>query len=110
MPKPIVKHKELKEKFLEYYSEMPIKKYAAYSIGRDEDTILLWEKEDSDFSDSIKQRKANYLLLKAKRLSPTFIVPLLFRELTPRQDITTNGEKLEPLQVIIIEDKSNAKP
>lgn len=86
----------LKEKFLEYYSKMPIKKYAAYSVGRDEDTILIWQKDDSDFSDRIKILKADYLLNKANRLPATFIIPLLFRELTPRHELTgKEGESIK---------------
>ena len=90
----------LKEKFLEYYSKMPIKKYAAYSIARDEDTILLWQKDDSDFSDRIKQLKSEYLLAKSKFLPPTFIIPLLFRELTPRQELTGKDGKDLPTPIL----------
>lgn len=90
---------ELKVKFLEYYSDMPIKKYAAYSVGRNEDTILIWEKEDSDFSDKIKRAKAQYLLAKSKRLQPSFIIPLLFRELTPRQELTGKDGKDLPTPI-----------
>jgi hypothetical protein len=79
---------ELKIQALAYYSKMPVKKYAAYYVGRDEDTFLRWEKEDADFADKVKQLKSEYLLAKSKGLRPEFIVPLLFRELTPRQELT----------------------
>jgi hypothetical protein len=80
----------LKEQFLEYYSQMPIKKYAGFSIGRSEDTIKRWEDEDADFADRINKAKADYLLKKSRNLAPSFIIPLLFRDLTPRveQEIT----------------------
>lgn len=55
----------LKEKFLEYYRELPIQKLAADSIGRHEDTIVLWKKKDSDFSDQIDMARADW----AKRTS-----------------------------------------
>lgn len=103
----------LKEKFLSYYAKMPIKRYGAYYVGRDEDTILLWEKNDSEFSERIKELKAEYLLQKAKTLRSEFIIPLLFRELTPRQEITgKDGKDLQPVLVKFIEkdDKGNIDP
>ena len=33
----------LKEKFLEYYKDLPVQKLAAGYVGRDEDTIILWK-------------------------------------------------------------------
>lgn len=80
----------LKEQFLVYYRDMPIKKYAGFSIGKSEDTIKRWEDEDADFADRINKAKAEYLLQKSRKLPPTFIIPLLFRDLTPRveQEIT----------------------
>ena len=79
---------------------MPIKKYAAYSIGRDEDTILLWQKDDSDFSDRIKKLKSAYLLAKSRQLPATFIIPLLFRELTPRHELTGKDGKDLPAPIL----------
>lgn len=85
----------LKEKYLEYYAVMPIKRYAAYSIGRDEDTTLRWEGEDEEFADRIKQLKAEYLRARAKDLKPEFIIPILFRDLTPRTELTgADGKSL----------------
>lgn len=55
----------LKEKFLEYYRELPVQKLAGESIGKNEDTILLWKKQDSDFSDQIDIARAEW----AKRMS-----------------------------------------
>lgn len=86
----------LKEKFLEYYKDIPIQKYAGYSIGKSEDTVKRWIDEDADFADRVNKAKAEYLLQKARRLPPTFIIPLLFRELTPRQEHTgADGEPIE---------------
>lgn len=82
---------------------MPIKKYAGFSIGKSEDTIKRWEDEDADFADRINKAKADYLLKKSHSLPPTFIIPLLFRDLTPRveQEITVyeklDDRKLEQL-------------
>lgn len=97
---------DLKNEFIEYYKIMPIKKYAAYSIGRSQDTIRLWEKDDYDFSYRVKKTKADYLKGKAKNLRPEFIIPLLFRELTPRQEITGKGGKPIPILNAIHTDNS----
>ncbi len=52
----------LKEKFLEYFRKVPLQKYAGYSIGKDEDTITRWKKEDTDFADQIRLAKAAFLM------------------------------------------------
>lgn len=51
----------LKERYLEYYADVPIQRYAAMSIGRDEDTIIRWRKADQQFTDSINQAKAEWV-------------------------------------------------
>lgn len=58
----------LKEKYLKYYGELPNQGLAADSIGRDEDTIILWRKEDSDFSDLCLKAKSDWALSKSKRI------------------------------------------
>lgn len=50
----------LKASFLEYFRDVPIQKLAAAYIGRDEDTILRWKKEDADFADQISKAKAEW--------------------------------------------------
>lgn len=98
-----VKFADLKEKYLAYYSKLPIKRYAAAHIGKDEDTTLIWEKEDSEFSERIVRAKADYLMSKAKNLRSEFIIPLLFRELTPRTEHT--GADGEPFKIEIVDSK-----
>ena len=58
----------LKEKYLKYYSELPNQGLAADSIGRNEDTIILWKKEDSEFSDLCAKAKSDWALNKSKRI------------------------------------------
>jgi hypothetical protein len=55
-----------KEKFLEYFKQLPVQKLAANYIGVDEDTISLWKKADSEFSDQIDQAKADWAMRKSK--------------------------------------------
>jgi hypothetical protein len=55
----------LKEKFLEYYRELPVLKLAAESVGRNEDTAIRWKKEDPDFAYQVVLARAEW----AKRQS-----------------------------------------
>lgn len=89
----------LKEKFLEYFREVPIQKYAGAWIGRSEDTIKRWKEEDSDFADQIEIEKANYLKKKLIRVqSPEWIIERLFKDhFSTRSELTgADGEKLLP--------------
>lgn len=52
----------LKEKFLEYFRQLPVQKLASKHIGKDEDTICRWKKQDSDFADLIDQALAEFAL------------------------------------------------
>lgn len=54
------KNKELKERFLAYYRDLPVQKLAGESIGKSEDTITDWKKADSDFSDQILNARAEW--------------------------------------------------
>jgi len=53
---------ELKKKFIEYYSKLPIQKLAADRIGKDEDTITNWKKKDKKFSDMLGSLKSEWVL------------------------------------------------
>ena len=44
----------LKEKFLEYFRDLPIQKLAGDWVGICPDTVTDWKKEDPDFSEQIK--------------------------------------------------------
>ncbi len=57
-----------KERFLEYFRQLPVQKLAAAHIGKDEDTITNWKKEDSDFSDQVEDAKAAWALKHTKKV------------------------------------------
>lgn len=65
-PKKTSKHarqlSELKRRFLDYYSKLPIQKLAAEYIGKDEDTITNWKKNDKKFSDQLGIAKSEWVL------------------------------------------------
>ena len=50
----------IKQKILEFYSEAPIKRWAADYAGVSEDTLANWEKKDSAFSAHLRLLKAEY--------------------------------------------------
>lgn len=60
------KNKDKKERFLKYFRDLPVQKLAAASIGVHEDTIVLWKKNDSDFSDQVDNAKAQWAMEKCK--------------------------------------------
>jgi hypothetical protein len=51
----------LKEKFLVYFKDVPMQRFASMYIGRDEDTISRWKNEDTDFAERIANLKAEYV-------------------------------------------------
>lgn len=61
----------LKRKYLKYYRKLPVQKLAAASIGKDEDTIIRWRREDADFADQTGVAKAEWALEQCKRIRST---------------------------------------
>jgi len=52
---------ELKHDYVKYYEDVPVQRYAAMYIGRDEDTIIRWRKDDPTFAESIMRAKAEWI-------------------------------------------------
>lgn len=57
----ISKVSQLKRLYLAYYEDVPVQKYAAQAIGRDEDTIIRWKNEDTVFAEAILKAKAKFI-------------------------------------------------
>lgn len=90
---------ELKEKFLAYFKEVPIQKYAGAWIGKSEDTITRWKEEDKDFADQIENAKAEFIKSKLGKIqSNEWILERLFKDhFAQRNELTgANGSKLLP--------------
>lgn len=68
MKKP-VSIDELKERYIRYFEDLPVQKYAAESIGRNEDTVIRWCKEDPDFADAVKMARAESIASTSKAKS-----------------------------------------
>lgn len=68
---------ELKKQYVEYFEDVPVQKYAASFIGRDEDTIIRWKKTDSAFADSIERAKAIWVRKKVLAVKAEFALERL---------------------------------
>lgn len=92
---------ESKAKFLEYFAEVPIQKYAAAYIGKSEDTIHDWKTKDSNFADQIEIAKANYLRKQLKGVrSKEWIIERLFKDhFAQRQELTGKDGKDLPTPI-----------
>jgi hypothetical protein len=87
----------LKKRFLEYYAELPNQGLAADSIGKSEDTIIDWRKEDDEFAATMLELKGQWALKKSRRIRDDrwLLERLLKDPFAPRQEITgANGEAL----------------
>lgn len=67
----LTKKYDLKRKYLKYFRALPVQKLAAASIGKDEDTIIRWKKEDTDFADQVGVAKAEWALEKCGQVKST---------------------------------------
>lgn len=78
------KIEELKAQYLEYFKELPVQRYAAMYVSRDEDTILRWKAEDSEFAERVNQLRAQWVAKKVSKAKVEFALERLeksaFRE------------------------------
>jgi len=92
-----------KIKFLEYFRQTPIQKYAAAYIGKSEDTITDWKKEDSDFSDQIEYFKAKYVKKHLKQIaSSEWILERLFKNHFSKRSELSGGDGSDLSGLIVI--------
>ncbi len=84
-----------KKEFLEYYRKLPIQKLAAEYIGKDEDTITNWKKNDPTFSDQLGRAKSEWALKKANKAKPQWLLERVIREefgSVKKEENETNAE------------------
>lgn len=53
--------KKLKQSYIAYYKDVPVQKYAAMSISRNEDTIIRWKHDDPSFADAVEKARADWV-------------------------------------------------
>lgn len=81
---------ELKKQYLSYYADVPIQKYAAEYVGRDEDTIIRWRKNDIGFADAIKRLKSEWIRKKLLATKAEFALERLESELFEKKKKDNN--------------------
>lgn len=92
---------KLKKLFLEYYKDLPIQNLACGYIGRTEDTISIWKREDPEFSDLVTKAKSDWVMRNVKAVkSRTWLLERVTRDFTPRQEITGKDGKDLPIPIL----------
>jgi len=87
---------KLKQQYISYFNEVPVQKYAAMYIGRDEDTIIRWRKEDASFADAVKRAKAEWVRKKLFATKAEFALERLERDIfSPKLDIAFESTALQ---------------
>lgn len=88
-----------KKIIVEYYSEVPVFKYAAMAAGIDEDTLIRWRKEDGDFADELYQARAKWVRANVPKAKVEFILERLERTVfgPPKQQVDVGIDAAEVL-------------
>jgi hypothetical protein len=72
---------QLQQKFLEYFREVPIQKYAAAHVGRKEEAIIDWKSKNPNFANQIEDAKAEFVKSKLGGVkSNEWILERLFKD------------------------------
>lgn len=80
-PHPKDRTAALKAQYLQYYADVPVQKYAALAIGRDEDSVIRWRREDREFADAVKRAKAAWIRKKVLATKAEFALERLEYEI-----------------------------
>jgi len=65
---------EKKNQIVEYLRRFPFYKWAAKSVAIDEDTLLIWRKEDEEFSDRVEVARSEGIRYFGGRATPDLIL------------------------------------
>jgi hypothetical protein len=88
---------ELKRRYVEYYRTVPIQKYAAMYVGRTEQRIIEWRKDDEQFSNDVEAARADFVKGRMLSVKAEFALERVERELfrdTKGIDVTSGGDKI----------------
>lgn len=95
------KQQEKKQLILEYFSDVPIYRYAAMYAGINEDTLASWRKADPDFSERLEEEKSKWVRKKVLELKADWALERLEREIfaPPKQEsiVTT----VDPVMILL---------
>ncbi len=82
---------KLKQEYVEYYRHVPIQKYAALAIARDEDTVIRWKKSDKKFADAVKRAQAEWVRKKVLASKAEFALERLESEIFSKRSSSTSS-------------------
>jgi hypothetical protein len=71
---------QLKDEYIAYFADVPVQKYAAMYIGRDEDTVMRWKNNDKAFADAVLRAKASFIRKKLIASKAEFALERLEKE------------------------------
>lgn len=71
---------EQKDKFVEYFKDVPVQKYAAMYVGITEQTAINWLKSDPDFFNRVNQARADWVKRRAIETKAEFALERLEHE------------------------------
>ncbi len=83
----MIENDVLKTAYVEYYSDVPIQKYAAQAICRDEDTIIRWRKKDKAFADAVDRAHAEWIRKKVIASKAEFALERLEKTIFGRKTL-----------------------
>ena len=92
---------ELKKQYVKYFEDVPVQRYAAMYIGRNDDTIVLWKKNDPEFSEAVNQARANWVRKNALKAKAEFKLERLEKEIWKESIEQT---VIMPTPIISLED------
>lgn len=100
----------LKEAVISYLGEVPVYKWAAKAVKKNQDTIKDWRKEDPDFNDQCEAKISEFVRRTVKRAKPEFQLERLLRnDFSQRTEVTgADGEDLT-IKVISYSEVKNAE-
>lgn len=61
---------EIKQKYIDYYRNCPIQRYAAAAVGVSERTIIRWREKDVNFVNRIEAAKSLWIKDRVSKMSP----------------------------------------
>lgn len=93
---------ELKQKYVEYFRDVPVQKYAAMSIGRDQTTIIRWREEDEEFANLVEEARADWVRKNTLKARAEFALERLERDVfsPPKQEVETT-HRVDPIADIL---------
>lgn len=99
--------RQLKDRFVEYFREVPVQKYAAMYIGRTEQTIINWLRGDEGFFNRVEEARADWVKKQASKVKAEFALERLEKEIwAERKEVEIKGDpRIEILNKYMKEEK-----